>query len=165
MTQLYVLAAEYRAVADQLADMGADDQTTSDTLESINAPFEQKAVAVAMCARNFDAAAVAIKEAEAAMAARRKSIEHRAASLRAYLLDCMQATGIKKIECPHFAIAIRDNPPSVEVFDAGMVPAMYMRQPEPPPPAPDKKAIKEAISAGIDVPGAKVSRGQRLEIK
>jgi hypothetical protein len=40
-----------------------------------------------------------------------------------------------------------------------------MRQPEPPPAAPDKTAIKAAIAAGTEVPGAKLTRGVRLEVK
>jgi len=40
-----------------------------------------------------------------------------------------------------------------------------MRQPEPPPPSPDKTAIKEAMKAGVDVPGCKLTVGKRLEIK
>jgi hypothetical protein len=165
VTALYVLVGEYRAAADRLAEMDLDAQTVADTLESISGDLEQKAVAVAMVARNFDASAAAIKDAEAQMAARRKAIEHRAAGLRAYLLNCMQSTGIKRIECPHFALTVRDNPPAVDVFDVAQVPAEFMRQPEPPPPAADKAAIKDAIKAGRDVPGARLTQGQRLEIR
>jgi hypothetical protein len=165
MTALYVLVGEYRAAADRLAEMDLDAQTVADTLESISGDLEQKAVAVAMVARNFDASAAAIKDAEAQMAARRKAIENRAAGLRAYLLNCMQATGIKRIECPHFALALRDNPPAVEVFDAAQIPAEFMRQPEPPPPTADKAAIKEALKAGREVPGARLTQGQRIDIK
>jgi hypothetical protein len=165
VTQLYVLVGEYRAAADRLAEMDLDAQTVADTLESISGDLEQKAVAVAMVARNFDASAAAIKDAEAQMAARRKAIENRAAGLRAYLLNCMQATGIKKIECPHFALTVRDNPPSVDVFDGAQLPAEFLRQPEPPPPAADKAAIKDAIKAGREVPGARLTQGQRLEIR
>ena len=60
-------------------------------------------------------------------------------------------------------LAVRDNPPSV-VID-GEVPAEFMRQPDPPPPVADKKAIGEALKAGREIPGAHLSRGQRLEIK
>lgn len=165
MTALYVLAGEYRAAAEKLAELDLDPQTVADTLEGLSGDLEQKAVAVAMVARNFDATAVAIKEAEAAMAARRKAIENRSAGLRNYLLACMQSTGIKKIDCPHFTLSVRDNPPAVDVFDAAQIPAEYMRQPEPPPPAPDKAAIKEAIKAGRDVPGARLTQGQRLDVK
>lgn len=165
MTALYVLAAEYRNAAEKLADLEVDEQTMLDTLESISGDLEVKATNVAMFARNLESTAASIKEAEAAMSARRKAIERRAESLRRYLLTAMQTTGIKKIESPHFCLSVRDNPPSVDVFDAAQVPAEFMRQPEPPPPAPDKTAIKEAIKAGKEVPGARLTQGQRLDIK
>lgn len=165
MTALYVLAAEYRAAADKLSEMDIDAQTIADTLESISGDLETKAIGVAMVARNFDASAAAIKEAEAAMAARRKALETRAASLRAYLLSSMKFTGISKIECPHFALTVRDNPPAVDVFEPALLPAEFMRAPEPPPPAPDKAAIKDALKRGDDVPGARLTQGQRLEIR
>jgi hypothetical protein len=38
-------------------------------------------------------------------------------------------------------------------------------QPEPPAPRPDKAAIKDAIKAGRDVPGARLVQSDRLEIK
>jgi hypothetical protein len=42
-----------------------------------------------------------------------------------------------------------------------------MRTPEPKPPvaAPDKKAIKAALDAGTDVPGARIVKKDRLTIK
>lgn len=98
------------------------------------------------------------------MAARRKAIERRVQGLKDYLLSAMQATGIKKIEGPYLRIGIRDNPEAVEVFDAAQVPAEFMRKPEPPPAAPDKTAIKEAIKAGKEVAGCKLTKSQRLYI-
>lgn len=165
MTSLFVLAAEYRSAADRLAELECDPQTIADTLEAISGDLEQKAVAVAMVARNLDATAVAIKQAEADMAARRKALETRATYLRTYLLENMQATGITRIECPQFVLSVRDNPVAVDVFDAAQIPTSFLRQPEPPPPAPDKAAIKDALKAGLDVPGARLTRSQRLEVK
>jgi hypothetical protein len=165
MTALYVLAAEYRDAAERLADLDLDEQTIADTLESLSGDLEVKAANVAMFARNLEATAAAIKEAEAGMASRRKAIEARASGLRRYLLAAMQSTGITKIETPHLALSVRNNPEAVEVFDAAQVPAEFMRQPEPPPPSPDKAAIKEAIKAGRNVAGAKLTRSVRLDVK
>ncbi len=165
MTALYLLAEEYRAAAEKLADLDLDEQTVADTLESLAGSVEVKATNVAMFARNLEALAEQIDDAERAMAARRKAIARRAANVRAYLMRCMQATGIKKIEAPAFRIALRDNPAAVDVFDAAQVPAEFMRQPEPPPPSPDKSAIKEAIKSGADVPGCRLVTSQRVEIK
>jgi hypothetical protein len=108
--------------------------------------------------------AAAIKDAEAGMAQRRKAIESRVAHLKDYMLAGMMVAGVKKIEGPYLRLSIRDNPEAVEVFDAAQIPAEFMRQPEPPPAAPDKTAIKAAIKAGQEVPGVKLTRSQCLSI-
>lgn len=162
---LYVLAGEYRAAAEQLADLDLPDDVVRDTLESISGDLEAKSVNVASFVRNLEASADQIKEAEASMAARRKAIEKRAANVRQYLLDNMVAAGISKIECPYFKLAVRENPPSVVINEPGLIPASYMTDPPPPPPAPDKTLIKKAIQDGFEVPGAHLTRGKRLEIK
>lgn len=162
---LYELAREYRDAAERLADLDLDEQTVADTLEGLAGDLEVKATNVAMFARNLEATAAQIKDAEAQMAARRKAVENRATNLRRYLLVSMQQAGIQKIECPYFRLAVRDNPPAVDVFDAAQVPAEFMRQPETPPPAPDKTAIKDELKAGRDVPGCRLTVGQRLDIK
>lgn len=165
MTALYLLAHEYRAAADQLADMDLDDQTIADTLEGMAGELEVKATNVAMMARNLEATAAAIKDAEVRMAARRKTLERRSQWLRHYLLESMQHAGIKRMECPQFVLAVRDNPARVDVFEQALVPAHFLRQPEPPPPEPDKMAIKKALESGADVPGCRLTKTQRLEVR
>ena len=165
MNTLYDIAAEYRQTADKLADLDLDEQTIADTLEGMSGALELKAQNVVMFARNLEATATAIKEAETNMASRRKALEHRAAGLRRYALSAMQVAGVQSIECPYFKLSVRKNPTAVEVFDAAQIPAQFMRTPEPPPPAPDKKAITEAIKAGQEVPGARLVSGERLEVR
>lgn len=165
MPALYVLADEFRAAAEQLADLDLPAEVVADTLESLSGDLEVKANNVAAFMRNLEATAEQIKAAEAQMATRRKAIEARAASLRGYLLRCMQTAGISKIESPHFRLTVRDNPAAVDVFDEQQVLQQYWRQPEPPAPTIDKKAIAEAVKAGADVPGARIVRGHRLEVR
>lgn len=165
MTALYVLAHEYRDAANRLADLDLDEQTIADTLESMSGDLEVKANNTARVIRNMQSLAASIKEAESAMAARRKALEARAERVMRYLLDSMQHAGIQKIESPHFTISVRQNPPAVVINESGLVPAEFMRQPEPPPPSPDKKAIGDALKAGREVPGAHLARGVRLEIR
>lgn len=162
---LYVVAAEYRAMVESLMDTQDDAQAIADTIEAESYPLEVKAQNVAYAIRNMEASAAAIKEAEQQMAERRKRIEKRADQVRDYLKTCMELAGVSKIDCPHFALSIAKNPASVEIFEADLIPAQYMKKPEPPPPAPDKAAIKQAIKDGIDVPGAKLAQGTRLTIK
>lgn len=161
---LYTIAHEYRQACDLLADLDLDAQTVADTLESLSGDLEHKAVNVAAFLRGLEATAASIKEAEAGMKKRREAMERRADSLREYLLGAMQHTGIRKISSPLFDLAIRARPATVEVEDAAQIPAEFIRQPEPPPPAPDKLAIREALKAGRNVPGCRLVVGERLHI-
>jgi hypothetical protein len=165
---LFQIATEYRHITDVLMDSGADEQTLTDTLEGEAWPLELKAQNYGFVIRNLEATAANIKDAEKQMKARREAIEKRAAALLERLKTGLEIAGVSKLECPHFALTIKKNPPSVDVWDERQIPAQYLRTPEPPPPpvpTPDKAAIKEAIKAGIDVPGAQVVQGTRLEIK
>lgn len=161
-TSLYLLSAEYQAAAQHLADMDLDDTTVADTLEGLAGELEVKATNIAMMIRNVEAEAEAIREAERGMERRRKTKEALTERLRAYLKENMERAGIPPIECPYFRISIRDNPPSVVIDAESQIPAEYMRQ---PPAVPDKKAIAAAIKEGHDIPGARVERGNRLEIR
>lgn len=165
LPSLYVLADQYLADLQKLAELDLDDQTVADTLEGLAGDIEVKATNVAMFARNLEATAEAIKGAEAQMAARRKAVEARAESLRAYLKAQMERTGITKIESPYFALTIKQNQPAVHVEDAALVPTEFKKFTPPPPPTVDKKAVAEALKSGTDVPGCRLERGTRLEIK
>ncbi|MFS2027108.1 siphovirus Gp157 family protein [Massilia sp. CT11-137] len=162
---LYTIAQEHRAMVERLMDTQDDAQAIADTIEAESYPLEVKAQNVAYAIKNLDATASAIKSAEAEMAARRKAIEKRVEHLREYTKTCMEVAGVTKIECPHFALAIKKNPVAVDVFEPALIPAEFMKRPEPPPATPDKAAIKAALQDGHDVPGALLAQGTRLEIK
>lgn len=161
---LYELAADFRETADRLADMELDEQTLRDTLESIAFPVEQKAVQVAAFVRNLEATAEQIKQAEKQMADRRKAMESRAEHIKRYLLDNMQACGMSKIEHPLFKIAVRQNPESVLIEDERQIPSDYLRE-IPAKYEPDRTLMKKAMQGGYEIPGAKLTRTLRLDIK
>lgn len=162
---LYEIAHEHRQMVEKLLATDADEQTIADTIEAESYPLEVKAQNVGYAIKTLLANADAIKAAEEQMALRRKAMENRAASIREYLLACMKVAGVQKIDCPHFAIKIAANPPAVCIDDDRQIPATFWRTPEPPPPMVDKKAIGEALKAGGEVPGARLVRGQRLDIR
>lgn len=164
MTALYVIAAEYVEAAKKLADLDLDEQTIADTLEGMSGALEVKAQNVACFIRNLEVTADAIKAFEAAQKERRQAIERRAERMRSYLQTCMEATGIQRIEGPGVVLSFRKST-AVAIHEPEMIPAKFMRTPEPPPPAPDKTAIAAAIKAGKDVPGARIEVRHHLQIK
>lgn len=152
-------------MVEALTNTQDDAQAIADTIEAESWPLEEKAQRVAFAPKILEAEADAIEVAAKEMMARAKAKRSRADNIREYLKTCMEVAGVSKIECPQFAITIKKNPPGVDVFEPALIPAEFMRQPAPPPPAIDKTAIKEAIKAGREVPGAILSSGTRLEIK
>ena len=164
MTSLYEIATAHREDAHRLADLDLPPEVVTDTLDAMSGELEVKAQNVVMYARNLQATAAAIKDAEEQMAKRRKAIENRAKHLLDYVQGCMETAEVQRIECPHFRLAIQAKPPSVDVYEPGLLPAEYMRVPETPPAAPDKKAIADAIKEGREVPGARLVHGTRLAI-
>src|SRR5574343_1387777 len=152
MTALFILATEYRALADKLHDTDLDEQTILDTLEAEGGDLVEKGKNVAAVFRNLESDAKQIKEAEQQLAERRKAIEKRDESLKQYLKTNMEIAGIQKIECPWIVISIKTNPASVVIDDESEIPDDYMRE-IPASFVPDKKIIKSAIDEGYTVPG------------
>ncbi len=160
MSSLYEISSNYRQAILEMADM--DDlpgDVLDDTLEGMEGEFNDKAIAVTSFFKNLEAESKAIKEAEAAMKARRTILDKKIARLKAYLLENMQQTGITKISCPYFQVSVRNNAPSVVVTDETLIPEQF-RQREIVEKI-DKKAIKDAGGC----PGAELVRGKSLSIK
>lgn len=165
MTTLYELAAQYKTDLERLSDLDLPEETVRDTLEGMTGDLETKARNVAAFIRNLETTAEAIKQAEADMAKRRKAIEARTERLKTYTLEAMTANGIDRIDSPYFALTVAKNPPSVDIYDIKQVPEQFMRQPEPPPPSPDKKTIMAKLKNGEEIAGCRLSQGIRLQIK
>ena len=162
---LYTIADQYLQDLQKLQDMDLDEQTFADTLESLSGDLEVKATNVAMFVRNLEASTESIKAAEKQMAERRKAIEAKAERIRNYLKENMARTGITKIDCPYFALSLRNSPPAVEVINADEIPAQYFDIPEPPAPVLNKNRLKDDLKNGVIVEGARLTQGSYLQIK
>ena len=166
MLHLYEIASAYRNALVALDDESLEPDVIRDTLDSLTGALEHKAEAVAAYVLNLEAEAEAVAAAEARLKARRQSLEKRAAWLRDYLKTNMEATGITEIAASDrtFRVRIRLNPESVEL-DGSLpdMPPEYMR--EKIVREPDKASILAALKSGRDVPGARLVRRTRLEIK
>jgi len=168
MTALYALTGQYQQLAEKLAGMDLDAQTIADTIEAsgLSDEITIKAQGIEMVARSAEMFNGAIDAEIERLQALKTSRQKIAQGLRDYLKLNMESVGIEKIECPLFKIAIKKNPPAVEILDEQQLPPEFWVKPEPKPPVarPDKAAIKKAIQAGQEVAGAKIVQGTRLDI-
>jgi len=164
---LFTLTNQYLQLADKLAAGDFDAETVADTIEAsgLTDDIAQKAQNLEYVARSAETYLPAIDAEIARLTALKAHRVKVAQGLRDYLMNSMQRMQIERIECPMFAISIRSNPPSVDVFDQQQLPIDYMVSPERPPDRPDKALIKEALKAGHEIPGARLTQSQRLVIK
>ena len=163
--KLFEISAQFHEL-EKLAD--SDEipaEVIRDTLESVEASFEDKAVAVAKMVLSLEAEAAAINDAAKKMEARSRSAQRRADSLRAYLLFQFQSIDKKRIETDELVLNRRANPVAVQITNEHAIPPEFWVQPEPPPKRIDKKAVKDALQAGAMIDGAFLESGERLEIK
>ena len=162
--KLYEISEQFREL-ERLADDGGEgfDEALSDTMDLIEGDFADKAQAVLLVAKSsvqhipaIDAEIKRLQDLKASALSKEKS-------LRDYLRVNMEKTGIDKIECPLFKIALAKPTKSVMVTDEEKVPAIYKNIITTT--RVDKAAVKKALNNG-PVDGAKlVESTRRLIIK
>jgi hypothetical protein len=90
--------------------------------------------------------------------------EQAAKDLRTALMASLLETGCPQIVNDDFTVYLAREPAFLEIIDPARVPPDLWTRPKP---EPDRKAIKNAIDAGRDVPGASlnVRNSQKLVIR
>ena len=97
----------------------------------------------------------AVKERIEKLAARRAMFRLRQSSLRDVMMGILQRAELRKITLPEATIGITNKGRSVQILDEDLVPDGYCRFKR----EISKTAIKEAILAGDEVPGAALDNG------
>lgn len=138
--------------------------SVSQALDALHMEREEKIENVACWVKNLSAEADAIREEENRLLKRRKAAETKAANLKAWLLAAMTREDgtTEKLKTGRVAISVRKNPPSTVVDDA-LLPWTYKSVMQIV--TPDKAAIKAALLAGQEVPGAHLEYGRSVMIK
>lgn len=177
---LYELTNDFSELFGQLDDMLDNENLTVeerdelsqawfDTLEMIEAEFDDKAENIAVLAKQLTAEADALQKEENSLAKRRKARESAVVRLKAYLLQCMEATDRKKIDKPRARISVRNNAESVQIEDDRAFIDWAMNHREDllryKDPEISKKAVKEALNEGDELPGVSLIRTKSVIIK
>ena len=173
--KLYELSAEYETLYQALEELGDEETETelgqayTDTLEGISGEFDEKAEALAIIAKRFASDAEAVKQERIRLSEREKALNEKVKRLREYLLSNMQRTGKSKVETARAVISIRNNAESVQIEDSAAFLAWAEKHDDTlltyKPPEISKTAVKDAIRAGKQLPGASLVRTQTLQIR
>jgi len=160
MSKLYDIAEQYKNIQEMV---DSDDENMlvaiADTLEGIEAEFQEKAQAVVSTAFNIESGIDAIDAHIKRLQERKKTIQAKSEWLRDYLKRNMELTGINKIECPLFTITLSKAPQQAEITDESLLPDDYVKVETKV--SPKKAEILKALKEGADVPGAILVDGSR----
>jgi hypothetical protein len=130
-----------------------DDQTLADTLEGAT-DFREALAALIRSALEDECLAKALRDRLDQMKSRLSRLEARASSKRQVAVENMEAAELRKLQEPDFTASVRTGPPAVAILAEDELPIDYLL---PQPPKPDRRAILEALSGGVFVPGAVLS--------
>lgn len=164
MAKLYEIAERYKNLAILLEDETIDNEMIMPALEAIEGEISDKAVGIVGFIKSMDYDIDAIKAEEKRLADRRKAIENRKEGIKQYIKSQMEFAGLDKIKSPTFTIALQNNPPALEISDENAIPAEFTVI-IPERKEPNKQAIKDALKAGSEVPGCRLTNGKSLRIR
>lgn len=143
-------------------------EAIADTLESIEGEFEEKADNIACIIKDMSAEAQAIKAEESNLYERRKAKERQVEGLREYLSKTMMEMGKSKVETPRNVISFRRST-GLEIEDEARFTQYLSRYGDEylnyEEPTINKKAVTEAVKAGVEFAGASLVTRQNLQIR
>lgn len=156
---LYELSTLEAQILEQLE---SEDGIDKEVYDRLKLDEEEKIVSCARIYRQILSDAQACKDEEKRLSERKKKLENRAQRLKDMMFEGMKITGASKIRRAEFDIAIKKNPPSLQIDNEENIPKEYFKNPAP---ILDKTSLKEAIKDGLKINGVTLLQTERLEIK
>lgn len=164
--KLYDLAGAYGCVLEAMFDAsdehGVIPPEMVEMLQQAESDLAAKAESCCKMLVELEASHDAFKVEEDRISARRKSIGKQHAWLKEYVKTCLENAHLVNLAAGTFNLKIKDNPEKVEITDIEAVPTGFDKIPDRAVSIAD---ISVELKAGRAVPGAKLTRGTRLEIK
>lgn len=154
MANLYEIDAQIMSCVDFETGEIIDEEK----LQALQLEFNQKVEGIALWIKNLLAEAKMIKEEKDNLAARQKSCENKAESLKRYLSSALDG---EKFKTAKVSISYRKSE-SVEVEDISLLDDDYLKFKEP---EADKTKIKTALKNGVALEGVTLVEKNNIQIK
>lgn len=159
---LYQLTQEFTAIIAQLEEMDLTPEVFQDTLDSMQAPIEEKVENIVKYMKSLEALADA-KKLEAERLSESASADLRKAeNFKWYLANNLKAANIKNLQAGVFALSFRKGSEVVKV-DESKIPNQYERPDlwvTQPPKLLGKPELKRVVKAGELIPGVTLVRNE-----
>ncbi|WP_246191674.1 siphovirus Gp157 family protein [Brucella intermedia] len=150
-----VLEREFADLVAAYPELAEDDELRADTIEGETDAYRVLGKIVAI-ERDANSMTLAIGERAKELAARKDRYTRRKDAMRALLLRLLKAADLNKVSLPEATVSVGKGRAGVEIVDESLLPDNVVKLKR----EPDKTAIKAALDAGEDVPGAVLREGQ-----
>ena len=167
MASLYNLATEYQELYTALVstadeETGEVDVDIAAALANVQGTFEEKAIATATVSRMLGNTVEEVSKEIDRLNRLKAHLEREDGRVREYLKRAMEMTGTEKVQGISASISFRKSEQTV-IDNVGELPEEYITAKTTY--TANKTAIKAAIKAGNDVPGAHIETVMNLQIK
>ncbi len=164
--KLYELTEQYNTLRSLLDEEGADEEGINGQLTLITESMNDKAENIGKLILSLEGEAVTMDGEIKRLTARKQAALNKADWLKNYLLNEMLNARQDKIRGQIVTVAVRTNPPSVNVVNPDLIPTEYRRV-IPETWQADKKAILDHVKAtGEVIPGCEIVTDRKsLSIK
>lgn len=149
---------ELDAALYECVDAETGEVIDEEKLNELSMARDEKVENIACWIKNLKAQAVAIKQEEENLYARRKVAENKAQSLGEYLSKYLDGS---KFETPKVKISYRKSE-SLEVSEGAIIPEEWYK---PQEPKLDKAELKKAVKDGLEIEGVNLVEKQNIQIK
>jgi hypothetical protein len=161
---LYQLKNEYLELSSMLEDETIElpAEAIHNTLEGIQGELQDKVLNVAAIVETFNSYAEAIKKARERMQKRERALTNRAEQLKAYIVFCMSATGLKKAESPEIRVSLCGGRGRLVIDNEEAIPEQFLQ--ERIEKVVLKTEIIDAMNSGQEVPGVHIEKTEHIRI-
>ena len=164
MRTLYDLGDAFNGVMDLVLDETMDLTVLEECLQTIEADIAVKCENGIGLIRSLENLRDGMKVEAARLTDRQKIIDNRIRSIKEWYQRNLDAMGKSKVETMRGTMAVQNNPPVLKITDEDKIPRCYLDL-VPARYEVNKDAVKTALKAGEEVPGAHLEQGRSLRIR
>ena len=161
---LYDLGDAFNGVMDLVLDETMDLTVLEECLQTIEADITVKCENGIGLIRSLENLRDGMKTEAQRLTERQRIIDNRIRSIKEWYQRNLDAMGKSKVETLRGTMSVQNNSPSLKVTDENKIPICYLTL-VPARYEVDKDAVKTALKAGEEVPGAHLEQGRSLRIR
>jgi len=160
MPTLYEINTQIRDLLNQVDDDGMLPDSVFEELGKLDLSLDIKHEAYACLVKEFVATAKMLKDEADKLTGRQKAYANKAERIKARLAESMLANGKERLETSKVCLWFKPSTATV-IDDESLLPQQYFKT----KCEPDVSYIKQALSDGTFVPGARIESRHNLQIK